>query len=161
MTSTSLALVPGVVKDAVHAEPAVTARLDNIEKMMEKLAQGFSEMKKDQKKEWPEIQVNGTPVGAGGASGGHQQPGGQVGEHSFGGARSKAEYAKLPIGGLGLRARSDSRKRKAEEERVLQQRQQQQVQSQGAEQGQQGWNHVVAGGRGRRRPVQYGTSQKS
>ena len=46
MTSTSLAFVPGVVKSNVEAEPAVTARLYNIEKIMENLSKGFSELKK-------------------------------------------------------------------------------------------------------------------
>ena len=160
VTSTSLALVPGVVKDNVHADPAVTARLDSIEKMMENLSKGFTEMKNEQKRELPAIHVNGTPVGA--ANGGPQYPGGHAGGQSFGGARSRNEMAALPIGGLGLRARSDSRKRKAEEEHVYQQQQlqqHQQEQANGGDQGQRGWNHVVAGGRGRRRPVQYGTSQ--
>ena len=121
VTCTSLAMVPGVVKDNVQADPAVTARLDNIEKMMEKLSQGFSEMKNDKKKECPALQVNGTPVGPDGASGGLQQPAGQVGGQPFGGARSRTGQVNLPIGGLGLRARSDSRKRKAEEERAMQQ----------------------------------------
>ena len=49
MTSTSLAFVPGVVKSNVEAEPAVTARLYNIEKIMENLSKGFSELKKTTK----------------------------------------------------------------------------------------------------------------
>ena len=62
VTSTSLAMVPGVVKNNIQAEPAVTARLDNIEKMMEMLSKGFNEMKNDQKNQWTVLQVNGTPV---------------------------------------------------------------------------------------------------
>ena len=38
VTSSSLALVPGVVKSHVQAEPAVTARLDNMEKMLDNLS---------------------------------------------------------------------------------------------------------------------------
>ena len=160
ITSTSLAMVPGVVKNNVKADIAVTARLDNIEKMMEKLSTGFIEMKNDQRKEWPTIQLNGAPIG--GANGGNRQQhaaqNGQVGGQPFGGARSKHEQATLPVGGLGLRDRSESRKRKAEEARVLQEQQQQQSHQQVGGQGQQGWNQVVAG-RGRGRKVQYGTSQ--
>ena len=45
MTSESLFQVPGVVKDNVQAEPAVTFRLENIEKMVQSLSQGFKELK--------------------------------------------------------------------------------------------------------------------
>jgi tetrahydromethanopterin S-methyltransferase subunit G len=45
VSSTNLFKVPGVVKDCVQAEPAVTSRLDNIEKMVESLAKGFKDMK--------------------------------------------------------------------------------------------------------------------
>ena len=159
VTSTSLTMVPGVVKNNIQAEPAVTARLDNIEKMMEMLSKGFNEMKNDQKNQWPVLQVNGTPVD--GATGGTKQAAvhhGQGGSQAYGGARIRIEQATLPVGGQGLRSRSDSRKRKAEEELNLQQQQQQ---TQGGVQGQgqqgPGWNQVVAG-RGRRIPVQYGTS---
>ena len=40
--SDDLFQVPGVVKDRVQAEPAETARLDNIENMVESLTKGFS-----------------------------------------------------------------------------------------------------------------------
>ena len=69
MTSTSLAFVPGVVKSNVEAEPAETARLDNIEKMMENLSKGFSELKKGQSNQWPALHVNGFPVPEGAAPG--------------------------------------------------------------------------------------------
>ena len=55
VTSASLAFVPGVVKSNVEAEPAVTASLDNIEKMMENLSKGFSELKKCQPSQWPAL----------------------------------------------------------------------------------------------------------
>ena len=45
VSSSSLAQVPGVVKDSVKAEPVVTARLDNIEKMIENLTKDFSDLK--------------------------------------------------------------------------------------------------------------------
>ena len=62
VTSSSLALVPGVVKNNVRAEPAVSARLDNIEKMMEDLSKGLTEIKNSKQVEWPAIQLNGKPV---------------------------------------------------------------------------------------------------
>ena len=45
VSSGNLFQVPGVIKDNVNDEPAVTARLDNIEKMVENLTKGFNEMK--------------------------------------------------------------------------------------------------------------------
>ena len=135
----------------------VTARLDNIEKMMENLSKGFSELKKGQSNQWPALQVNGVPVPAEGAVLGHAaaQGGGHRPPQQFGGARSR-QQASLPIGGQGLRERSDSRKRKAEADQV--QEHQQEQPSDQDQAGQRPWNQVVAGGRGRRK-VQYGTSQ--
>ena len=155
MTSTSLAFVPGVVKSNVEAEPAVTARLDNIEKMMENLSKGFSELKKGQSNQWPALQVNGGPVPEGAAPGhAAAQGGGHRPPQQFGGARTR-QQATLPIGGQGLRDRSDSRKRKAEADQVQANQHEQAPEQDQA--GQRPWNTVVAG-RGRRK-VQYGTSQ--
>ena len=145
VTSTSLAYVPGVVKSNVQAEPAVTARIDNIEKMIENLAKSFTELKNDR----PALQLNGVPLQQ--QSEGVQHVPGNTGKPQFGGARPKEQL--LPPGGLGLRARSDSRERKRKAEEDLQQPS---GQGQGQGQGQQGgWNDVVRG----RRKVQYGTSQ--
>ena len=60
VSSGSLFQVPGVLKDAVEVEPAVTARLDNIEKMMETLNKGFKEIKEASSKmaQVPAIHVN-------------------------------------------------------------------------------------------------------
>ena len=158
VTSTSLALVPGVVKSTLKADPAVESRLDNMEKLLENLSKGLQEMKNSQKTEQPAIQVNGVPV--------QQQAGLGRQDHVQGvkqnvmevdprtGARNK--HSTLPIGGLDLRSRSDSRKRKAEQD----QREQQaaEVQDQPPQDERQGWNDVAAG-RGRRKKVQYGTSK--
>ena len=45
MTSATLAMVPGVVKSNLKAEPAVASRLDNMEKMLETLSKGMQEIK--------------------------------------------------------------------------------------------------------------------
>ena len=56
----SLLQVPGDIKDTVHVEPAVTVRLDNIERMVGK------EMKAGQAApQWPALQVNGVPESGG------------------------------------------------------------------------------------------------
>ena len=60
VTSSNLYQVPGVIKYSVQAEPAVTARLDNIEKMVEKLATGSKEIKSYNEKQWPTTQLNRT-----------------------------------------------------------------------------------------------------
>ena len=73
VSSKNLSKVPGVVKDCVQAEPAVTARLDNIEKMVEGLAKGFKDMKAANQNQWPALQVNGDPAQAGGRQVGQQQ----------------------------------------------------------------------------------------
>ena len=110
-----------------------------------------SELKKDTQNQWPAIQLNGVPVPAGGSMPGQApQGGGQRAAQQNGRARGGQEN--LPIGGQGLRERSDSRKRKADAE-------QQGSQEQPSNQNQQverPWNQVV--GRGRKK-VQYGTSQ--
>ena len=75
VTSASLAMVPGVVKSNVKADPAVASRLDNMEKMLENLFKGMQDMKKSQNEQWPALQVNGgvPPVHAAAAA----QPGGK------------------------------------------------------------------------------------
>ena len=62
VTSTSLAMVPGVIKSTVKAEPAVASRLDNMEKIMEELSKGFKEIKSSQETQWPALQLNGVPM---------------------------------------------------------------------------------------------------
>ena len=63
VSSAHLCNIPGVVKDRVQAEPAVTARLANIEKMVETLNKGFQELKSanisSKKDAFPTLQVNG------------------------------------------------------------------------------------------------------
>ena len=144
VSSEQLYQVPGVVKDSVQAEPAVTARLDNIEKMVETLTKGFNDMRASKVEQFPALQVNGAPAesGQGGA---------------YGGARRKTPAAENI-----MRSVSPSVKRTAEEAQLQPE--------QGGHQGQAGqdvpWNHVVKGGRnqgrrpqGRPRPVQHGTAQ--
>ena len=79
VTSEQLFNVPGVVKDNVQTEPAVTARLDNIEQMVEALTKGFNEMKTVKNihpcvEQFPSLKVNGEAVhdglGQTGAQGG-------------------------------------------------------------------------------------------
>ena len=62
VSSGSLFQVPGVIKDAVQVEPAVTARLDNIERMMETLSKGFKDLKDATSKveHFPAIHVSDT-----------------------------------------------------------------------------------------------------
>ena len=68
VTSEQLFNVPGVVKDNVQTEPAVTARLDNIEQMVEALTKGFNEMKTVKNihpcvEQFPSLRVNGGSSG--------------------------------------------------------------------------------------------------
>ena len=143
VSSTNLFQVPGVIKDCVQAEPAVTARLDSIEKMVENLAKGFKEMKDAKPNQWPTLQVNGAPP---------PPPGGGRAEQQLG-ARTR--------NGDGLsaaaRSRSPSLKRSAED-----------AQLEGATQdehqgGKAAWNDVVKRNQGRKtrpqRPVQHGTAK--
>ena len=53
VTSSNLALVPGVIKDIVQAEPAVTARLESIEKLVENLSKKFGEFQSLKAQQWP------------------------------------------------------------------------------------------------------------
>ena len=156
VTSASLAMVPGVIKSNVKADPAVATRLDNMERMLETLSQGMQEMKSNQLTQWPALQVNGVPL---------QQPGQQaqgvgrpaVGAETRTGARTKQQS--LPVGGQHLRSRSDSRKRKAEEDLQVHGQPEQQaggVQDNSQQDEKYGWNDVT---RGRRKKVQYGTSK--
>ena len=62
VTSASLAMVPGLVKSNLKADPAVASRLDNMEKMLETLSKGMQEIKNTQQTQWPALQVNGVPV---------------------------------------------------------------------------------------------------
>ena len=163
VTSASLGMVPGVVKSNLKAEPAVASRLDNMEKMLETLSKGMQEMKDNQKTQsqiqWPDLQLNGVPLQQTDKAAEHAQGPGRHGGVQVD-PRTGARNKLLPVGGLGLRSRSDSRKRKAEQE-LQAQREQQVVDAQDNTQhgDRQGWNDVAAGrGRGRREKVQYGTS---
>ena len=138
VSSSNLFQVPGVIKDSVHAEPAVTARLDNIEKMVENLAKGFNDMKAAKHEQWPAIQVNGAPVQAG--QDGRQQ-------HQLG-ARERTTTG----GAAAVRGRSPSLKRSADEAELQE--------GEGNPPAKEpAWNDVDKG-RGRKpRPVQYGTAK--
>ena len=57
VTTEKLYFVPGVRKDIVRVEPCVTARLENIEKMMETLAKDMREVKAAKIAPVPEIQI--------------------------------------------------------------------------------------------------------
>ena len=138
VSSTNLFQVPGVIKDCVQAEPAVTARLDSIEKMVENLAKGFKEMKDAKPNQWPTLQVNGAPPHAGG--GRAEQ---QLGVRSKNGDGLSA----------GTRSRSPSLKRSAEDAQL-------EGATQAGQQGRQAWNDVVKKNQGRKqRPVQHGTAK--
>ena len=66
VSSIGLYNVPGVVKDSLNVEPAVTARLEGIEKMVENLAKSFKEMQVNKNNSWPQLQVmnpQGVPQG--------------------------------------------------------------------------------------------------
>ena len=144
VTSANLFQVPGVIKDAVEVEPAVTARLDNIEKMVESLTKGFSEMKAAKAEQWPAIKVNGAAVQSGGQHAGAQVP--------FGGARGRNGVGNnlLPAG----RSKSPSVKRTAEEAQL------QHGTSAHHQPEEVPWSDVVRRNQGRRpRTVQYGTAK--
>ena len=138
VTSSNLFQVPGVIKDRVQAEPAVTARLDNIERMVETLTKGFKEMKDTKSAQWPALQVNGAAAPV--------QPRESFAEQSLG-ARSRH--------GAAGRSKSPSVKRSAQEAQLQETAPVQQL-------GEEPWNHVVNRNQGRRprsRPVQYGTAK--
>ena len=143
VSSANLFQVPGVTKDRVNAEPAVTARLDNIEKMIENLSKGFNEMKSNKNTHWPPlVQVNGEAT----------QP-----AHRQGGQGHAAQQLSVSAqpGPVAPRARSPSTKRTADQAQL---ESSQVVDQQGVE---VPWSQV-AGRQGRRpRKVQYGTAQVS
>ena len=152
VTSEQLFQVPGVVKDNVQTEPAVTARLDNIEKMVETLTKGFNDMKAAKVEHFPSLQVNGAAVQAGL---------GQAGAHGGVGTRSRTAASDFRV-----RSVSPSVKRSAYEAQLHGEqgqhgehhRQGQGHQSQ-VDQG-YSWSQVVGRNQGRRpRPVQHGTAQ--
>ena len=123
---------------------------------MESLSKGLTELKSARSDQWPALQVNGVPVQQQQLGGGGKQPGQGQGYLQQTGARSRQPT--LPIGGLGLRSRStsESRKRKAEEDHLSRQAGDHHQQAR-QEHEEPGWNQVV--NRGRRKPVQYGTSK--
>ena len=147
VTSEQLFQVPGVVKDSIQAEPAVTARLDNIEKMVEGLTKGFNEMKASKIDHFPSLQVNGAAVQAGLGQAG-------AGLHGSGGTRSRAAASEFR-----MRSVSPSVKRSAYEAQLhgeQVQHGQQHYQGQGhppqADQG-YSWSQVV--GRNQDKPWLY------
>ena len=136
VTSSNLPNVPGAIKDTVQAEPAVTARLDNIEKMVESLSKGFNEMKSAKQSQWPAIQVNGGPVPP------HQGRGqvahlGAVPRRAA--SRDRSPSLKRSAGEAELEGASDEQVQQPKETP---------------------WSHVVGRNQGRKqRPVQYGTAK--
>ena len=152
VTSSNLANVPGIVKDRIKAEPAVTARLDNIEKMVESLSRGFAEIKSSKINQWPALQVNGVAAHAP-SQPGHGQ-GGHLGEGQGAllgavGRRNSAVY------GSASRERSPSMKRSADAAQL------ENSDGSGSRQpAETPWSQVVSRNQGRRqRPVQYGTAK--
>ena len=140
VSSAALFQVPGVIKDTVQAEPAVTARLESIEKMVESLSKGFKEMKASQPSQWPALQVPSVPpAGQAGASVGKGDQ--HLGVRGRGGANLTA----------GFRGRSPSLKRSATEVELNS--------STPAEE--TAWTDVVnRKNQGRKqRPVQYGVAK--
>ena len=145
VTSEQLFQVPGVVKDNVQAEPAVTARLDNIERMVESLTKGFNEIKASKADQFPSLKVNGAPVQPGHVS-------------AFGGARNRASN---PASEIRMRSVSPSVKRTAQEAQLQGGQGQHYQQGQHTQTDQGGtWSQVVGRNQGRRpRPVQHGVAQ--
>ena len=145
MSSANLFQVPGVIKDRVNAEPAVTARLDNIEKMIENLSKGFNEIKSNQNTHWPPlVEVNGVATQPAHRQGGHGKAESGAAQQLGGSARP---------GSTTPRARSPSTKRTADQAQL---ESGQVVDQQVVE---VPWSQV-AGRQGRRpRKVQYGTAQ--
>ena len=148
VSSANLSQVPGVVKDNVGAEPAVTARLDNIEKMVENLTKGFTEMKAEKAVQWPPLlQVNGS-----GVQHGHGQ--GQGLQHGQGHVGATQQGVKSKPDNAHFRARSPSVKRSADQAQL--------ESNQSTEQAETTWSQVVGRNQGRRsRKVQYGTASVS
>ena len=149
VSSSDLPQVPGIVKDCVQAEPTVTARLDNIEKMIDNLSKGFSDLKASKPTQWPALQANRAPV---------IPPGGNVGgqgtQHlEVVGQQGLPAPGYLTPGGR-FRDRSPSIKRSAEEAQL-------QVAGDGkSHAAETPWSQVVGRNQGRRsKPVQYGTAK--
>ena len=137
VSSSNLYQVPGVIKDTVQADPAVTARLSSIEKMVENLSKGFKEIKAAQPSQWPSLQVNGEPLQGGGGQGGQH-----LGTRNRGGSVT-----------AGFRARSPSLKRSAEDAQITE------VYTPVPAQ-QSAWSEVVKKNQGRKqRPVQHGIAK--
>ena len=151
VTSSSLGYVPGVVKDNVQADPSVTARLENIEKLVENLAKGFNEIKSAQPtkapQDWPALQVNGVAT-AGSQGHGSNQAQGFNSERSRVGPTLGKEYTPLNFPQVN-RSRSPSIKRSAE-----------QAELHGPAPQETPWSTVAGRNQGRRqRTVQYGTAK--
>ena len=154
VTSATLSKVPGAIKDTVQAEPAVTARLDNIEKMMEQLSKGLDEIKSDEVAQWPPLlQVNGAAAQPGQGQPTQAQQGQVQQGHGQLGVGQQHLAAKTRSNG-NIRARSPSIKRSADTAELG-----------GAQtdqsQGEMPWSQVVGRNQGRKpRKVQYGTAAR-
>ena len=144
VSSSNLAQVPGTVKDCVQAEPAVTARLDNIERMIENLNKGLNDLQTSKPAQWPALQVNGVSARALGTPPGRQ---GQL--------LQAAGYAGGQVQqtlGARQREKSPSFKRSAGEAQL----------QEGDRQADQDvpWSQVLGRNQGRKpRIVQYGTAK--
>ena len=145
---------------------AVTARLDNIEKMIEQLNKGFNEIKSTKVVQWPPLlQVNG--VGAQPSHGQLSQV--QQGQIQQGQVQQSHGHGQLAQGQLGvgqqhlalktrthgnIRARSPSIKRSADAAELGGAQSEQ-------SQGEMPWSQVVGRNQGRKpRKVQYGTAAR-
>ena len=107
VSSANLFQVPGVIKDRVNAEPAVTARLDNIEKMIENLSKGFNEIKSNRNTHWPPlVQVNGVDTQSASREEGQGHEGSSIAQ--------QLGVSRRP-GAIAPRARSPSTKRTADQ----------------------------------------------
>ena len=139
---------PVTITDNVQAEPAVTARLDNIEKMIEKLSQGFNEIKTSKGTQWPPLlQVNGASAQISQGQQGHGQPSqGQIGQRQaeIGGGQQQLDSGARGPG--NFRARTPSVKRSAD---VAELGEIQAEQGQGG-QGDMPWSQVVGKNQGRK-----------
>ena len=142
VTSSSLCNVPGVVKDNINVEPAVTARLEGIEKMVENLTKGFKELQTARNSNlWPQLQVT-APQGT---------PPTQKANNVKSGANNLVPQNSEP------RSRSSSRKR------AFAETEQQEGGTSESQQGDQQWTDVVKKNQNRKsrppRPHQVGTSK--
>ena len=149
VSSEQLFSVPGVLKDTVKPEPAVTTRLDNIEKAMADVTKALSELKAARVEQFPALQVNGSSAAA--------QTGSQVcssiNNGKSTGQDNNRNKAFPGFNGRSNRSVSPSVKRKAgQDEGGTSQRDNEAP-----------WTDVVKNNRGRRprppRPVQQGTAR--